>query len=347
MCIRDSYQGMVVSIAQLESKYVKSSLVQVSHIRSGHVIDSVLFQGQRLVRAKFISTPNSKITTILLTCYNGRAILYELRSVAYKSTFKIERNIIYKNFHHYPVFAILNENLGDHSVLLASTSGQIKLLSTLDLTLKQENNVKILPLSRTDLNYSGKSLTLEDKFNEHLLLTSLYDELSILCVLIVSSDMTSLYVGCEDGFIYKLGPLPLKPDNNGTLKIDLRNNGFIPTQKFNSESDSIFHSGPVTGMRPCTGFEGIFFSYSIDGSCNFWDTIEMKKLGTIDCGMSIIPVSYTHLDVYKRQVSDLYPLPSGNNSLCFSSIVINHDCDSIPSISLKTTPLSDRSSGSI
>ena len=30
----------------------------------------------------------------------------------------------------------------------------------------------------------------------------------------------------------------------------------------------------------------------------------------LDCGVDVVPVSYTHLDVYKRQTSNGVPLPT-------------------------------------
>ena len=285
----DIFDNFLVSVIHIESKYVKSSSVQVSHVFSGEVLDTVVFQGQNIMRCKFIHNSNSKITSILLTCYTGKIILYELRTIKINGNFKIERNIISKNYHNYPVFSIIPQKFNTHAVLLASTDGQLKSVSTLDLSLKSENNIKITPLPRTDLLYSKENTDKDTRYMDHLITMSLYDELSILCMLTLPTDPSFIYLGCEDGFIFKIGPLPLKADKKANYQISKDNNGFLPMRlQADYENESLFHEGPVLGMCACKDIDGVFFSYSLDGTCIFWDTINNKRIAVIEMDDTII-----------------------------------------------------------
>lgn len=284
----DVSEELLCTVLYFESRYTENSMVQVHHVPTGKVIDALIFKGQTLVRTKFVGNSSSKVTSMLLTSYTGKCILYELRSILLSNgNFKIERNILTTSYLQYPTYAIHLEYLSN-CVLLANTSGQIIQLSTLDLKPSQGTSLKIVPQSRSDLISYDASVEDENQYYQHLLVTSLYDELSILCMLVLPSDLTSLYLGCEDGFIYKVSPLPLKSDDKGLVKIDIRNNGFIPEKNTLFNDLSLFHLGPVTGMQTCYEIHGVFFSYALDGLCHFWDTVKNRKIETIDCGSEII-----------------------------------------------------------
>ena len=288
----DVLGNLLVTVIHLVTKYVKSSLVQITHVSSGEVLDTVLFQGQNVVRSKFIDNPNSKITSVVLSCYTGKLILYELRTVKINNSFQVERNIVSTNYHHYPVLSIIIPKFNDHSILAASTNGQLKLISTLDLSLKEDDDVKIIPIPRTDLSYSTEQTKKDNKYYQHLLIMSLYDELSIISMLLLPSDPSSIYLGCEDGFIYKVCQLPLKGDNKGCYKISEGNNGFIPNFTSNVDDASLFHEGPITGMVACAGIDDLFFSYSIDGDCIFWDAVSNSRVSVIECDDAIIKAQW-------------------------------------------------------
>ncbi|CDO95831.1 unnamed protein product [Kluyveromyces dobzhanskii CBS 2104] len=288
----DVIDDVLVTVTHIIAKYVKSSLVQISHIPSGEILDAVLFRGQNIVRSKFIHNPGSKITSTILSCYTGKIILYELRTIKVNESFRIERNMISVNYHNYPVFTFIFQSYDEHSMLAASTNGQLKSISTLDLSLKEDNDVKIVPIPRTDLSYSNEETQPGDKFYRHLLVISLYDELSILCMVLVPSDPSSLYVGCEDGYIYKVSQLPFKGDKKGQFKIAKDNNGFIPNSTSAVENGSLFHEGPVTGLELCAGIDGVFFSFSIDGDLIFWDAMNHSKLGTVEYEDAILSAKW-------------------------------------------------------
>ena len=52
-------------------------------------------------------------------------------------------------------------------------------------------------------------------------------------------------------------------------------------------------------------YQGDFFLSSVDGLSNLTSTLDVRQTAQIDGGIYTGAVSYTHLDVYKRQLKQM------------------------------------------
>ncbi|AMD20942.1 HEL339Cp [Eremothecium sinecaudum] len=311
----DFYQGFVLVLVHWESKvqhYNTQTACYVVSFETGEIVDTVHFQGQTLIRGEFVRVKDSKILTMLLTSYNGKTILYELRTVASKSSGKtsgppkLERNVISRNYHNWPVYAMWQYHVRDSKVLSASTDGTIHELNLIDLKPVTDptswNAVKVIPWSRSELILKEPTGNL--KFIEQLSRLSLYDEVTIKAICTFHNDPSSIYLGCEDGGIYKI--VTEKGEGPRNIKVALDNNGFIPiaasdnegyvsaNQDNDSEFDEdleqgpLFHVGPITALFPCKDLQGLMVSCSMDWKCVLWDVPNNIKLLTVELESAVI-----------------------------------------------------------
>ncbi|SCW01557.1 LAFE_0E02300g1_1 [Lachancea fermentati] len=308
-CI-DVYSGFVMSIVQHNDKsetHSSSSYVYVYQFDSGKLLDAVEFQGQSLLKGEFLRNPSSKIVSIILTSYNGKTILYELRAVSYNDgPIKVERNIISKNYHNYPILALWQFHTRDARFLTASTDGSVREINAVDMSLYEEIgshttpfSFKLLPVSASDLMLDSPSSrgTSYDMFWDQLSRMSLYDEIAIVSLVTLPQDQTTLYVGCEDGGIYKITPQN-DTDKHKTIRIALDNNGFMPTKasefsyeskhQLASDNGTLFHSAPVSGLYRCGDLPNLLLSSGMDWKCILWDVTNNLNLATIELDHPII-----------------------------------------------------------
>ncbi|AET39050.1 dynein intermediate chain Ecym_3583 [Eremothecium cymbalariae DBVPG len=314
----DYHQGFILVLTQLESnirQYNTLTVCNVINFETGEIVDTVQFQGQTLIKGEFIVVKDSKILTMLLTSYNGKTILYELRAVAAKaggktkSIPKIERNVISRNYHNWPIYAVWQHHVRESKVLTASTDGTIRELNLIDLKPVLDptswNGVKVVPFSRSELIL--KEQYGNSKYLSQLTKLSMYDEVTIKAICTFHNDPSSIYAGCEDGGIYKI--VIEKGEGKRNIKLSLDNNGFIPVAQ--SETDSnyspkerdengdkeddialnqepLFHLGSVTALFPCSNFSGLMLSCGMDWKCILWDVPNNQRIFTIELDSPVI-----------------------------------------------------------
>lgn len=312
----DYYQGFILVLVQLESRiqfYNIQTVCYVVNFETGEIIDSVNFQGQTIIKGEFIKIKNSKIVSIFLSSYNGKTVLYELRAVASRLAAKnsikpkLERNVISRNYHNWPVFAMWQHHVRESKILTASTDGTIHELNLIDLKPVEDptswNAVKVVSLSRSELIL--KEQYGNSKFIQQLSKLSMYDEVTIKAICTFYNDPSSIYIGCEDGGIYKI--VIEKGEGKRSVKIAMDNNGFIPDTQVGPDSsfsfsqkgevidldddlekNPLFHVGPITALFSCNELPGLMVSCSMDWKCNLWDVANNNKLCTIDLDNAVI-----------------------------------------------------------
>lgn len=295
----DYYKGFILAIIQYELTLMKNSMCYIFKFDTGEVVDILEFQSQSILKGEFIRNDESMILSVILTSYSGKIVMYELRATKYPHNQKpiVERNLISKNYHFYPVFSLWQYHSKELKCLIASTNGVICEASLLNLALCDDTNginkIKIVPMTKSDLILSDTHKNIYNEFENHLLKLSSYDELAIMCMTTVQEDPGYLYLGCEDGGIYKV--IPNKTEN-GIIKVSIDNNGFIPItpNNHNDEYDSnykdiqdpVFHFGPVLGLASMKG--GLMVSYGMDWLCIIWDVRNNTKLFTIELDNPVI-----------------------------------------------------------
>lgn len=311
----DHHEQLLVAIFQsipsdkYDINFTTWSHVEVFKWDTAQLVDSIEFRGQTLIKASFLRKHvPSKVVSILLTAHNGKTILYELRCVENEgSNKKMERNLILKNLFAHPVYATdeyINVPFGNDRFLAASTNGILNELNSSDLSIYKDTtsssaplcNIKVVPPRAADLLLE-RDLQEEDQsdeignsseklFMEHLLRVSLYDELAITAISISPDDLECIYVGTEDGGIYKL---LLNSVVNGRLELSRTNNGFLPTTKRSNpteETTRIFHSSHVIALSHSK--QGLLMSSSLDWTCRLWDTMHNDLVASIDLGSPVI-----------------------------------------------------------
>ncbi|AAS53702.1 AFR331Cp [Eremothecium gossypii ATCC 10895] len=320
----DYHEGFVLALVQLESKahqYNSQTVCYVINFETGEIVDTIHFQGQTLIRGEFILIKESKILTMLLTSYNGKTILYELRAVASKTNSKspskpkLDRNVLSRNYHNWPIFALWQHHVRESKVLTASTDGMIHELNLIDLKPVLDptswNAVRVLPLSRSEL-------ILKEQYGNHKFLNqlsrlSLYDEITIKAICTFHNDPSSIYLGCEDGGIYKI--VIEKGEGRRNIKVSLDNNGFIPDTRADREpvyssrehedeaddddserhQEPLFHSGSITRLFPCDGLPGLMVSSGMDWKCILWDVPNNERIFVIDVDSPVISCEWATL----------------------------------------------------
>lgn len=310
----DYYQELVVVLFRSEpmSKFDTTvatwSYVKVFKWDTGQQVDSINFRGQSLLWAKFLRrNTSSNVLAILITTYTGKTILYELRCLGTEHSKRLERNLIIKNYHGHPIYAF-NEYKhvaqGKERFLVASTNGLINELSPWDLSAYKDATSNTQPLWKTVIEppkaseiYSLNRIHDEESeeedtekeelhqhcFTDHLLRVSLYDELAITSLAICPSNQELIYVGTEDGGIYKVELSELSTQNS--LTIHKSNHGFMP-----SELPPAFHSSHVVSLL--FNRNELLLSASLDWTCCLWDPKTNCKLGQFDTGTPIISAEW-------------------------------------------------------
>ncbi|SCU91359.1 LAFA_0F03268g1_1 [Lachancea sp. 'fantastica'] len=270
---------------------VSSSRVSIYKLSTAELVDTVEFKGQRILRGKFVRRTRSTVTSALLTCYNGKTILYEARGITDPNqNLSIERNLIVRNFHHYPAFALWQHHIDSPRVLVGSTDGTISDLDVLKMEVYQTTEAgthfKISPVSSSTLLLSddpNDDSQAPSGFRAQLDKQSRYDETAVTALVTMPQDPSVIYAGCEDGGIYKINVNSVK---SGAITIDTDNNGFVP--KNAGDSKDIFHSFPITGLCQCANAPNLLLSYGMDWECKLWDVLNNQLLVTIEMDYPVI-----------------------------------------------------------
>lgn len=301
----DHYSELVLSVVQyrdnnsLEGSI--NSVVTIFKFNTAEIIDSAEFREQALLRGEFIRKKGSKIVSVLLTSYNGKTILYEMRaSPSQDGSLEIERNVISRNYHHFPAFAVWQYHTGEPRVLVGSTDGTISEIDVLRMELyhdrtssERSSRFKVMPVPPSALVMQDEASQdiIRTDFRSQLERLSRYDEVSITSIVTMPQDPDVLYIGCEDGGIYKIKTQDL---NDKTITIDINNNDFIPKMDSNlpwtdaQPESSIFHSLPVTGLYNCRNAPNLLLSSSMDWDCIIWDVAHAKRLTQIELEYPVI-----------------------------------------------------------
>lgn len=352
----DYYQELIVALFRSEpvAKFNKMEATW-SHIRvfkwdTGQVVDSIDFRGQSLLWAKFLRRNISQnVVPVLITTYTGKTILCELRCVGNIHEKRLERNLIIKNYHAHPIYAFdeyTNVAQGKERFLVASNNGIINELSPWNLSPYKDATSNTQPLWGTaveppkaseiynlshdgDDDHDAEDTSSEDLrqqcFTDHLLRVSLYDELAITSLAICPSNQEQIYVGTEDGGIYKLELSNLTTNN--TLIIHKSNHGFIP-----NEVTPTFHSSHVVSL--VFNQNELLLSASLDWTCCLWDPKNNYKLGQFDAGAPIISTEW--LDSNKSAILTCQALLIVNwhisASLDHGTRIRTYKCTSLPQL---------------
>ncbi|CAI4056622.1 hypothetical protein N7582_000662 [Saccharomyces uvarum] len=208
--------------------------------RNGQLVDLVEFRGTRVVGATILRRDHheSQVVSILLATSTGKTTLYELRlkqKHAAPAAYVVQRNMIARHYFQHPVVAVLETSSvrGQERVLVAADDGTIAELSCLDLSvLRAPRRLRPVPLSRL------LALEAQDEssaYSQRLKRLAKFDEVGVACVAYTREDPQHVWVGAEDGGIYKVDW-----DQPGPLCLALDNNGFQPVES---------HSTRVTGLE--------------------------------------------------------------------------------------------------
>lgn len=283
---------------------------------SRQVVDKIEYRGQIMTKVMFLrKDTRSNVVSILVTSHTGKTVLQELRFVEDgRSSRKLERNIISQN-----IFAAGISALGEYRkvppgherFIAAGVNGVLNELSSLDLAIYVDptssspplSNIKVVPPRPSELVVLGEDdeenegmdvearLTSAEKtFRNHLLKVSLLDCLAITSIALSPSDSGCIYIGTEDGGIYKLF---LNDFQESKLKIQLNNNDLLPVGGNLAASENgfaLFHSSHVTALSH-NGDE-LLLSASLDWTCALWDLSYNSKLAVIDVGSPIIDADW-------------------------------------------------------
>lgn len=365
----DHHEQLLVAIFQFiptdkyNINFTTWSHVEVFKWDTAQLVDSIEFRGQTLIKASFLRKHvPSRVVSILLTAHNGKTILYELRCVGNEgSSKKMERNLILKNLYAHPVYATdeyTNVPFGNDRFLAASTNGILNQLNSSDLSIYKDStsnsvplcNIKLVPpraadlfLLESDLDEDDENDEIEDSseklFMQHLSRVSLYDELAVTAISISPDNLECIYVGTEDGGIYKL---LLNSVVNGKLELSRTNNGFLPTMKRSNpteETTQIFHSSHVIALSHSK--EGLLMSSSLDWTCCLWDTVNNDLLASIDLGSPVICSQWLACDNHMCGVvtwNTFYIIEWKVNSFIDAkSMTRKWECTSSPEISFAIT----------
>lgn len=324
------------------------------------LVDRVDFRGQILTEALFLRKyVDSNVTTILITSQTGKTMLYELRCVADDTLSKrIERNIISKNVFFCPIHAVeeyTDVPIGYERFIAVGTNGVLNEFRTLDLSIYADSasnkqplaDIRVVPPRPSELvDFSEDSDESEaaqkqepaqlaaSLFTNYLSKVALYDRLAITAISISPADPNCIYVGTEEGGIYKLF---LDAVVAKTLKVHLDNNGFMPITKgsmLDDESAHMFHSGHVISLTH--NKDGLLMSSSLDWTCKLWDPSQNAHVATIDLGSPVVDAQW--LDE-ESQVCGILTWDSFNilkwnyHPVINSKTLVRHwECESPPKI---------------
>ncbi|AQZ09373.1 PAC11 (YDR488C) [Zygosaccharomyces parabailii] len=302
-------QLMVVVFRSTPLQKFSTIAISWSHVRvfkwdTDQLIDSIDFRGQTLLGARFLRRKvNSNVISILLTTHTGKTMLYELTCTGGDRSKNIIRNLLIKNYHAHAIYAFdeyVDVPLGKERFLVASTNGVISELSSLDLSTYKDATANTQPIAQVvvepprasdicDLdkarNEEGNEEPDEARlqcFTDHLLRVALSDELAITSLTISPSNQDMLYLGTEDGGIYRI---MLAEIDNNKIKLSKENHGFLP-----SESAPAFHSSHVVALTNNT--QELLLSASLDWTCCLWDPKNNCKLSSLDVGTPILAVQW-------------------------------------------------------
>ncbi|KAL3232577.1 hypothetical protein RNJ44_04493 [Nakaseomyces bracarensis] len=310
----DELRDQVLVIYRLETT-VKSgprsainSLLYLYNKPSKSVIKCIQFDGQEIVRGKFLRKQvETKVYTVVVSTSNGRIILCEFKEtlnlITKRKTWK--HNIVTKIYHHAPIYSIAElpgTAIGNERFITISVDGVYNKINT--VTLDQDYQItargayllqgNIIPPKRSDvlkiLLEDGdddnlidvKSSTMFEKlFLRHMNKVTLFDEIGVTAVAFPPGEDNTLFVGSEDGAIYKL---IMDQVNQNKIRVALDNNGFIPTRAINIENE-LFHSSHVTSLsflhlstKDVTDISLLLLSASLDKKACVWDTLTNNLL---------------------------------------------------------------------
>ncbi|CAI4038339.1 hypothetical protein SMKI_04G6830 [Saccharomyces mikatae IFO 1815] len=196
---------------------------------NGLLVDMAEFRGTRIVTATILrrNHQESQVVSILLTTLTGKVILYELRLKQKNQeapvVYVVQRNMVARHYFHHPVMAVLETSAvrGQEKVLVAADNGTIIELSCLDLTLlRKPQQLRPVPLSQL--------LSLETENSAYiarLQRLAKFDDVGIASVAHSHEDPQHVWIGGEDGGIYKVFW-----DQPGPLYLAINNNGFQPVE---------------------------------------------------------------------------------------------------------------------
>lgn len=311
ICVSLDYHDelMVAVFQSLPLQKFATTAITWSHVNvfrwgTNQVVDSIEFRGQTVLGARFLRRrAKSNVISILLTTYTGKTILHELKCMGSDQYKRMERNLIVKNYHAHPIYAFDEFDdvpLGKERFLVASTNGVINELSSLDLSVYRDatsntqsiSQVMVEPPRASEICELGQSDDENEKdakddtkqqcFTDHLLKVALSGELAITSLAISRSNQDMLYLGTEDGGIYRV--LLTEMDHH-KIKVSKVNHGFLPC-----ESPPAFHSSHVVALTYNT--QDLLLSASLDWTCCLWDPKNNCKLSSIDVGTPIIAIQW-------------------------------------------------------
>ncbi|CCC71917.1 hypothetical protein NCAS_0I02490 [Naumovozyma castellii] len=326
-------------INPLDIKETNWSFVEVIQREGMVVIDRLTFRGQSLIGGHFLGKycredgvdEGKYIVSILLRTLNGKTILYELRAVKDKQDKKkYERNLIIRNYHNAPVFGIDEikaDNIINARIVSGSNNGIINELNCMNLSFYEDptmvhrsstrgriHQTRIVPPKYTELialqekiqDQSGDDQDETDDivrgdqlFCDHLDKVVLNEEICITSLTVAPNNSDCVYLGAEDGGIYKVLLSRTNMDDNNKLPISLNNNGFLPRVNF--------HSSDVTSLRFHPQNDDLLCSGSMDWNCHLWDTFNNDLIDSIDLKEDVIAVQWLpDRDTYRCCVLTMY-----------------------------------------
>ncbi|CUS21668.1 LAQU0S03e07932g1_1 [Lachancea quebecensis] len=289
-----------------------NSVVAVYKLNTAELVDAVEFRGQALLRGEFLRRKGSKVMSVLLTSYNGKTILYEMRAAAgADGSLAVERNITTRNYHHYPALALWQYHTTEPRVLVGSTDGTVSELDVLTMEPYRDptssgfsSHFKVAPLPPSALIDEGdasEETKIQSLFKPQLERLSRYDEVAVTSIVTMPQDPGMLYLGCEDGGIYKVNTHGLE---SRSVPVDVQNNGFVPGAQapvpMKAHTDhyetSLFHSLPVTGLYICRSAPNLLLSSSMDWECAVWDVVNCKRVTRIELDHPVVSCEWVNYE---------------------------------------------------
>lgn len=306
---------------------LKDSILFLYDHNSRSVIKHIKFERQELIRGQFLrKNIESKILAAVVTTSNGRIILCEFMQtddiISDNKTWK--HNIVMKSYHRAPVYVIQeidNATIGDEKFITISVDGVLNKINTITLDQDHEitsqgtnlNQVHIVPPKRGDIlkellndgfeeeddGLITDSIPAEKLFIKHLNKVTLFDEIGVTAVVIPPGEDNTMFIGSEDGGIYKL--LVDQMDQN-KLRVQMDNNGFIPTRDWNIDK-KLFHTSHVTSLDILSysshdeiSRSRFLLSSSLDKSVCVWDVLKNNLLITLSEEHPVLKAQWLHND---------------------------------------------------
>lgn len=307
-----------IVIKEANSKIsIPKSFIYVIDTFTDKILDQIEFLGQIITKVKILRQfETHDIISMALLTQRGKIILYELQRQVQDEdgNTKLERNIVAKNYHlGANFFRCLWES--KFKLFTADSNGNISILNSLDLSpdgmsliINTENEGQdsmmtkriqvIPPISNQLFTTEEKSFQLQTFIDEYLSRLVIFNEVNITSLVGSPFNEECLFLGTEDGGIYKI-MLNSMNTATGKIMLNLNNNDFLPIEDdiTNKEASSkpqlgktLFHNGCVTGLSMDP--RGLLLSSSIDWTIKLWDIKENQKLDEIDLGKPVLSVQW-------------------------------------------------------